>query len=158
MSTFIPLSSSSRLVSTPVDSWSISFLMSSTPDRGPDSALGGQHGNHVEPGGELDVVDRQHHGRVRERQRQRVPDLPDGEHKVLLHDLLPDKPQDVGVDFHAAEVDHGNAVLPAEEIQQLVLAEEAEARQDGGETLPRPALVGHRLPGLVLGEQVLFDE
>ena len=32
MSTFEPLSTSSRLVSMPVDSWSMSFLMSSTPE------------------------------------------------------------------------------------------------------------------------------
>ncbi len=87
----------------PVDSWSISFLMSSTPravvvvDRRPDGALGRQHGDDVEPGGELDVVDRQHHRRVGQGERQRVPDLPDGEHLVLLDDLLPDEPQDVGI-------------------------------------------------------------
>ena len=57
-------------------------------DRRPDGALGGQHGDDVEPAGELDVVDREHDGRVRTGQGQRVPDLPDGEHLVLLDDLL----------------------------------------------------------------------
>ena len=104
-------------------------------DRRPDGALRRQHGDDVKPGGELDVVDRQHYGGVRQGERQRVPDLPDGEHLVLLDDLLADQPEDVGVSLHAPEVDDRDAVLPAEEVEQLLLGDEGETRQDRSQPL-----------------------
>src|SRR5262249_3959213 len=95
---------------------------------------------------------------VGEGERQGVADLADREPLVLLEDLLPDEADDLLGHLDPLQVDDRDAVLAAQEVEEILVAEETEAAEDGAESLVGAALLRGGLLGRVGAEQVLLDE
>src|SRR3989454_1544500 len=88
----------------------------------------------------------------------RVPDALDREDLVLAGDRRGNEAQRLRVDVDVAQRDGGDAVLPREEADQLLLGDEAEARKDRAELFGLALLLGEGLPELSLGDQSLGDQ
>src|SRR5207247_9058910 len=92
------------------------------------------------------------------RQREGAADALDREDLVLAGDRRGNEAQRLRVDVDVAQRDGGDAVLPREEADQLLLGDEAEARKDRAELFGLALLLGEGLPELSLGDTALGDK
>ena len=112
----------------------------------------------VVAGQELEVVERQHVGRVAHGDDQRLVGAVDRDDAVLARHVLRDESDDVALDVELAQVDRRDAVLLGQELRQVLFLDDAELDQAVAEALTR--LLGRFLGLLQLigGDELLADE
>ena len=127
-------------------------------DRLLDRALRRHHRHDAKRGEELDVVEGEDVGGVGHRQRKRVSGSFDREHLVLAGHVPGHELEDVGIDVELGERDRGDAVLPGEEADKLLLGQELEPDQHRPELVAGPPLVGEGALQLLARDQAFPDE
>ena len=103
-----------------------------------DRAVGCDDGFNVQTRAELDVVHREDVGGIRHRERERIARARDGNDVVLGGGFAGNQADEGRVEFEIAQIDGGHAVLPAEDVRDVLVFQEAQL----DESRPEPAAVG----------------
>jgi hypothetical protein len=109
-------------------------------------------------GEELELVDRVDVRRVGHRDDQRRARPPHRDHLVLLAGLARHQLEHRLLDLDLAEVDRRQAVLPGDELRQILVLDVAEPRQRRAEPLARPLGFFLRLLQLLEREHLLAHQ
>ena len=102
-------------------------------DRGSNRGLGGDDGLDLVARHELDVVHREHIGRVDHRDRDRGACFGNGQDGVLARDVGGDDLDHRLVDLHRGEIDRGHAEVLRQRLDEVALGHMAELDQIGSE-------------------------
>ena len=127
-------------------------------DRLAQRDLGGDDRLDVVARHELDVVHREHVGRIAHRDRQGRSRLVHREDTVLAGDLAGDDLDDGRIDLEVREVDRRHSELLGERLGDVALGDRADAHERLADL---PALLALELQGgieLILRDQLLFEE
>ena len=99
-----------------------------------DGAFRGHHRLDVEPGHELDVVHGEYIGGINHGDGQRCADPAERQDLITLRGLERNKLYYRRINFEVRKIDGGNAVLPGEEIGDILVGQEAQLYQSRAET------------------------
>jgi hypothetical protein len=121
----------------------------------PDRRLRRHHRLDLQAGHEAHVVEGEDIGGIGHRQGEGIPHALDGQHAVLLGDLLRHKLQDVRIGIDLCHRDRRNRVLLGQERDEAVLGDETESDQDGPQLVRASLLLGEG-PLQLLGRDELL--
>ena len=127
-------------------------------DRLAQRDLGGHDRLDVVAGHELDVVHREHVGRVAHRDRQRRAGLVHREDTVLAGDLARHDLDDGRVDLEVREVDRGDAELLGERLGDVALGNRPDPHQGLADLAALFALELERRFQLLLRDELLLEK
>jgi hypothetical protein len=127
-------------------------------DRVGDRGFGGDHRFDRVSGHELDVVHREHVGRIGHRDRERAAGAAEGDDLILARGVGGNELDDGRVDLELREVDGGDAVLLAEQRGDLIVLDEAHLDEVVAELSPVGFLLGQGLAQLLRGDQFLLEK
>src|SRR6266849_622035 len=127
-------------------------------DAGLDRTLRSDHRLNVEAGHELDVVHREHIGRIDHRDGERSSYAAQGKNLITLGGFKRNQLDNRRINFKIREVDGRHAVLARKKVRDVLIREEAELHQCGAQAGVLLLLGLSRLFQLLWGNDLLFDE
>ena len=123
-----------------------------------DGTFGGDDRFDIEAGHELDIVHRKDVGGVHHGDGERRADTAERQNLIAFCRLEGDQLNDGGVDFKIRKIDSRHAILAREEVGDVLIREEAQLHQRGGEPGVRLFLELCCLLQLLWGDDLFLDE
>ena len=123
-----------------------------------DGAFRGHDRFDVEAGHELDVVHGEDVGGIDHGDGERRADAAERQNLIAFRGFVRNQLDDRGIDFKIGKIDGGHAVLAREKVGDILVREEAQLHQRGGEPAVRLLLEFGRLFQLLWGDDLFLDE